>query len=84
MPKLQLVGIRTHVYYSGKSQGGVGKTTTALHLAAYFQKLAPTLLIDGDPNRSARAWARNDEMPFHIVDAAQGAFEARKYEHVII
>jgi chromosome partitioning protein len=34
-------------------KGGVSKTTTAVHLAAYLQKRSPTLLIDGDPNRSA-------------------------------
>jgi chromosome partitioning protein len=26
-------------------KGGAGKTTTAVHLAAYLQRLAPTLLI---------------------------------------
>jgi cellulose biosynthesis protein BcsQ len=34
-------------------KGGVGKTTTALHLAAYFQTKTNTLLVDGDLNRSA-------------------------------
>ena len=29
-------------------KGGVGKTTTAIHLATYLQTLAPTLLIDGE------------------------------------
>ena len=39
-------------------KGGVGKTTSAIHFAAYLQQQAPTLLIDGDPNRSATTWAR--------------------------
>jgi chromosome partitioning protein len=34
-------------------KGGVGKTTSAIHIAAYLQKKGPTLLIDADKNRSA-------------------------------
>ncbi|MEG4585371.1 AAA family ATPase [Microcoleus sp. MOSTC5] len=34
-------------------KGGVEKTTTALHLAAYLQSKAPALLVDSDLNRSA-------------------------------
>ncbi|BGI52571.1 MAG: ParA family partition ATPase [Candidatus Hamiltonella defensa (Ceratovacuna japonica)] len=39
------------------TKGGVGKTTTAVHLATYLSSLASTLLIDGDPQESAATWA---------------------------
>jgi chromosome partitioning protein len=65
-------------------KGGVTKTTTAVHLAAYLQRLAPTLLIDGDPNRSATAWAKRGSLPFAIADEAEGAYQARNYQHVVI
>lgn len=45
-------------------KGGVGKTTTAIHIAAYLQQKAPTLLIDADKNRSALHWSREDTLPF--------------------
>ena len=64
-------------------KGGVGKTTTAVHLAAYFQRLAPTVLIDGDPNRSATRWGQRGEMPFTIVDREEGDYQARNFVHVI-
>jgi chromosome partitioning protein len=64
-------------------KGGVGKTTTAVHLAAFFQKHGPTVLIDGDPNRSATKWAESGKMPFAIVDREEGDYQARNYTHVI-
>jgi chromosome partitioning protein len=65
-------------------KGGVGKTTTALHLATYFQTLTNTLLVDGDLNRSALAWANRGELPFKVVDEKQAVKFARSYEHIII
>jgi len=81
-------------------KGGVGKTTTAVHLAAYFQKKAPALLIDGDANRSASGWAKraatraeegnpvtgvvHGRLPFRVVDERQAARFARDYKHIVI
>ena len=65
-------------------KGGVGKTVTAVHLSAYFQELAPTVLVDGDPNRSATGWAQRGKLPFKVVDERQAVRYARDYEHIVI
>jgi|SRR5262252_4386936 len=65
-------------------KGGVGKTTTAVHLAAFLQERSPALLIDGDKNRSATAWAQRGAFPFRVVDERQGVKYARDYQHIVI
>ena len=44
-------------YACVNTKGGVGKTTTAVHLAVMLAKQGRTLLIDGDPQASAASWA---------------------------
>ena len=65
-------------------KGGVGKTTSAVHLAAFLQEQSPTLLIDGDPNRSATGWSKRGQLPFKVVDELRATRYVRDYEHVVI
>lgn len=65
-------------------KGGVGKTTTAVHLAAFLNERAPVLLIDGDPNRSASGWARRGALPFQVIDERQAARYARDFDNIVI
>jgi chromosome partitioning protein len=45
------------IFAAVNTKGGVGKTTTAVHLATLLAKQGPTLLIDGDPQTSSASWA---------------------------
>lgn len=71
----------------GNYKGGTAKTTTAVHLATFLQKIGPTLLIDGDGIRSATKWSQRGTgqgLPFKVVSHAQMAKHIKDYEHVVI
>jgi chromosome partitioning protein len=65
-------------------KGGVGKTTTAIHLAAYLQTKAPTLLVDADKNRSALVWSREDKLSFTVASQAAATAIIQKYQHIVV
>jgi chromosome partitioning protein len=54
-------------------KGGVGKSTTAFHIAAFFAPKGKTILVDGDVNRTALKWAGRckGELSFDVADERQ-------------
>ena len=71
----------------GQYKGGIGKTTTAIHIAAFMQTLGPTILADGDIVRASSKWAARGDgagLPFKVVPIGQLAKHVRDYEHVVI
>jgi chromosome partitioning protein len=67
-------------------KGGVGKTTTAVHIAAYLQSRAPTLLLDADRRtRNALNWSqRGAGLPFKVAPDEHAARLASSYRHTVI
>lgn len=50
-------------------KGGVGKSTIALHLAAFFSERGSTVLIDYDPtNRTVEHWAEQGKLTFPVTN----------------
>ena len=66
-------------------KGGAGKTTTAVHLAAYLNTLGPCLLLDGDETKNAIAWnQRGAGFPFRVELAEAGGSLLPQFAHVVI
>jgi chromosome partitioning protein len=65
-------------------KGGVGKTTTALHIAEVLNRKTPTLVLDGDPNESALAWNGRGKLSFRVVREDELTEHAGKFKHIVL
>ena len=71
-------------------KGGVGKTTTALHLAYFLAHTnVETVLFDGDRTRIATNWEKRGRVkgysiPFHVLPIEAAAMRSGDYTHRVI
>jgi chromosome partitioning protein len=65
-------------------KGGVAKTTTAIHLAAFLSFNNNTLLIDADPNRTAIKWSKRGNLPFQVASERESLKLIAAAEYIII
>jgi len=73
-------------------KGGVGKTTLAVHISYVLSINGKVLLLDSDPQGSARDWAaaRKEQPPFTVIALDRPTIHrdlpamATDYDHVVI
>ncbi|PSB14296.1 chromosome partitioning protein ParA [filamentous cyanobacterium CCP1] len=65
-------------------KGGVAKSCTAVHLATFLSDRGDTLLVDGDPNRTALKWSERGKLPFLVADERQAMKMVAGRDYVVI
>jgi len=61
-------------------KGGVGKTTTAVHIAGHLAKRGETIGVDGDDrNRSMMTWAESGNLPFKVMSLMEALSSRSEY-----
>jgi chromosome partitioning protein len=64
-------------------KGGVGKTTTAIHLAGVLATHGKTLLVDADPAQGALEWAaRGAGFDFDLCEPKDA--KPKRYQYVVV
>ena len=65
-------------------KGGVAKSNTAIHIATYFSDRGKTILVDGDPNRTALSWSQRGKLPYLVADERQAMKLISGHDFVVI
>ncbi|OZA28375.1 MAG: cobyrinic acid a,c-diamide synthase, partial [Hydrogenophilales bacterium 17-61-9] len=69
----------THITAVINQKGGAGKTTLSMNLAAGLSRRGDTVIVDLDPQGSARQWASLGTAPFPatVKQMAPGKWDAK-------
>jgi chromosome partitioning protein len=65
-------------------KGGVGKSTSAIHLATFLAERGSVVLVDGDPNRTALNWSKRGSLPFDVVDERRALKAVAGRDYVVM
>lgn len=79
-------GMATIITVAGL-KGGIGKSVTAVHLAAYLEREVgegSTMLVDGDPNGTILDWGSGGGLPVPVVSEMQAMRRAQEYEYAVL
>jgi chromosome partitioning protein len=65
-------------------KGGCAKSTTSVHLAAFFSDRYHVLLIDEDPNHTSLEWAKRGQLPYTVADKNRAIKLIAKHDLIIV
>ncbi|MFB9991397.1 ParA family protein [Deinococcus oregonensis] len=61
-------------------KGGVGKTSSAIHIAGHLAERGATIGVDGDDrNRSMMTWAESGHLPFQVMSLMEALSNRSEY-----